>query len=231
MKKLFKFYIDEKNEYNDLFGMITGDTDITNSVNRAAQYAIPLNIAQDKTGTLLKQFLHDKYKTYSQELKQALCFHKSYISKNNKHIYQQLKLAFNHDIPQYSVRLNMQIAGMSDWYGTDISIYAFDYVSKWKENNMLLSLIWETALSQTFIDIRKKYTKKQICDKKVWAISELTAIAIWKKYFSEYDWNSVNVGYPELIKHQTKISKLYETGNGFDTYLDNAVKLFKQIKL
>jgi len=230
-KKLFKFYTNETEEFETLFGMILSKMDATNTINRVAQYGIPSSITLDKTGKLLKKFLHDKYKMFGRELKQSLRFHKSYLSKNNAHIYQTLCDIFGHDIPTYHVRLDIQLAGISNWNDTNISINAFSYLNRYKENHALLSLIWETALSQTFIDIRKKYSARQINDKKVWAISELTAIAIWKIEFYKYDWDGVNVGYPELIPYQDKISKLYKSRKNFDEYIDSAVKIFKTIKL
>ena len=231
--KLFKFYINELSEYQDLFNMvIKTDVDTSSSRNRATQYSIPASVANDKTGKLLKKFLHNQYVLYKNELKCALRFSKKFSTQNDNNVRQRLESVFEHSIPQYTVRLNVQMAGTSDWFGTDISIFAFSYLFKLNnEHNFLLSLVWETALSQTFIDIRKKYSERQISNKKVWAIAELTAVAIWKNEFSEYDWNGVNVGYSELLPHQDKITKLYKSRKNFDEFLDSAVKLFKNIKL
>ena len=230
-KKLFKFYTNESEEFDTLRNLVLCQNDASHTINRAEQYGIPCDIIKDKTGKLLKLFLHYKYKSLKKEHKQALRFHKSIISKKSSQIQQVLMAIFDHDIPQYNVRLNVQVNGTSDWYGTNISINAFSYLMRYKENHTLLSLVWETALSQTFIDIRKKYSERQISNKKVWAISELTAVAIWKNEFSKYDWNGVNVGYFELLPYQDKITKLYKSRKNFDEFLDSAVKLFKNIKL
>ena len=124
------------------------------------------------------------------------------------------------------------MAGTSDWFGTDISIFAFSYLFKLNnEHNLLLSLIWETALSLTFMNVRKKYSERYINNKKVWAIAELTAITIWKQEFSEYDWSAVNVGYTELLPYEKQICKLYKTRKSFDNYIDSVVKTFKKVKI
>ena len=230
-KKMFKFYTDKAEEFDNLFNMIIDKHDSSNTINRAAQYGIPANIISDKTGKKLQAFLYSQYKLFARELKQSVRFHKSFMSKNGAQIRNILEKIFEHDIPTYNVRLDSQITGMSDWYTNKICINAFSYLQRFKARHMLLSLIWETALSLTFIDIRKKYSQKQISDKKVWAISELTAMAIWKSEFSEYDWHGVNVGYSELLPYQDKISKLYQSRKNFAEFLDSAVKLFKTIKI
>lgn len=232
-QKLFKFYSSESGEYKELFDLVlSSDTDASSSVNRAKQYSIPTAITTDKTGKLLKNFLHTQYRTYKNELKNAIKFAKKFDKEYGEDIKARLESVFEYKIPQYNVRLNVQMAGTSDWVGTNISIYAFCYLFKLNsEHNMRLCLVWETTLSQTFIAIRKKYSKQQISDKKVWAIAELTAVTIWKSEFSEYDWGNVNVGYAELAPYQNKVLKLYKQRKNFDSYLDSAVKLFKNITI
>jgi hypothetical protein len=89
---------------------------------------------------------------------------------------------------------------------------------------MIKSLVWESMLSQAFIDIRKKYSRDEIDDCNVWGISELTAIAIHQTDFCASDWK---IGYRELAPRQDAVKKLYKECKNRQSYLDAVVGHFK----
>lgn len=229
-KSLFKFYLDEQGEYRTLLGMLGGQ-DASNTVNRAYQYGIPADIASKvkygKDCPELKSFLHKKYKEFSAELKQSLKFHKKFWKKDSPFYKEKIEKILGHKMPTYLIRLNMQTDGISNWSGTDISINAFKYLQRFKSGHMILDIIWESMLSQTFIDIRKKYSKKDINDLNVWGISELTAtIGIYQNDISPTSiWD---IGYMELVPYQDTIRKLYKNRKSFEDYLDKVVEYFKK---
>ncbi|HNY25032.1 MAG TPA: hypothetical protein PKJ33_00580 [Alphaproteobacteria bacterium] len=229
-KNLFKFYLDELGEYRTLLGMLGGQ-DASNTVNRADQYGIPADIASKvkygKDCPELKFFLHQKYKEFSAELKQSLKFHKKFWKKNSPFYKEKIERILGHKMPTYSIRLNIQTGGISNWSGTNISINAFEYLQRFKTGHMIRDIIWESMLSQTFIDIRKKHSKKVINDFNVWGISELTAtIGIYQTDISPTSvWD---IGYKELVLYQNKIRELYRNRKNFEDYLDKVVEYFKK---
>lgn len=129
---MFKFYLDEAGEREILQQMFSGWSGCSVK-ERALQYGIPLDIARqcEKTDVpcpALADYLAKGYVLYRKELKQALTFHKRYWREHRLETKEKLKNIFGHKIPPYTVRLNLQCDGISNWYGTDISINAFQYL-------------------------------------------------------------------------------------------------------
>jgi hypothetical protein len=225
---LFNFYIDFDGELDTLLYMLGGGDKIS-AADRAYQYGIPSDIAakvkHGKKCPALASYLKKQYSDFDGELKQSLKFHKKFWAKHGDFYRKKFQKILEHKMPDYSVRLNMQAGGISNWHGTDISINAFDYLRHFKTGMMMQALVWESMLSQAFIDIRKKYAPADIDDHKVWGISELTAVAIYQTDFCKSDWD---IGYRELAPHQNAIKKLYENRKNFSDYLDKAVAYFKK---
>jgi hypothetical protein len=221
---LFDFYIDFDGELDVLHDMLAGDV---GNVDRAAQYGIPSDIAAKvkpgKKCPALKSFLKKSYGDFEAELSQSLAFHKKYFKKSP--ICAKLEKIVGHKIPTYTVRLNVQTGGISNWRGTDISINAFDYLRNFKGGFAEQALVWESMLSQAFQDIRRKYGGDYLDDYNVWGISELTAVAIYQTDFFASDWP---IGYPQLEPRRRNLKKLYQARKNWPSYLDAAVASFKK---
>jgi len=222
---LYNFNIDQNGEYEILKYMLSGNT-ITNTVDRANQYGIPAEIA--KNDQKLKDYLNNKYIEFEKELEQSLAYHKQFWDEKRCDEYKQkFESILGHEMPEYNVRLNCQVGGISNWSGTDISIDAFRYLYPFKSGHMVMLIIWESMLSQTFMDVRKKWSSKEINDKNVWGLSELTAVAgIYQTdFYPQADWI---IGYPELAPFHNTIKKLYAERKSFADYLEKAVKFFQE---
>jgi hypothetical protein len=228
MKKLFDFYLDEQGEYDTLLFMLGGG-DMDASIDRADMYGIPSDIAAKirpgKKCPALATFLKSRYAEFGAELKQSLKFHNAFWAKNGAAYRKRFESILGHEMPTYSVMLSVQTGGISNWHGTYISINAFDYLRPFKSEHMIVTLVWESMLSQAFQDIRKKYDADEIGDRDVWGASELTAVAIYQTDFSVSDWP---IGYRKLEPHRAAVKNLYRKRANFESYLDKAVRYFKK---
>jgi len=230
-KKLFDFYIDERGEYQGLLAMLNGDF-TSNAQYRAEGYGIPNDIAAqiraDAECPALATFLKQRYREYHAELRQSLRFHKKFWKQHGAEYKEKFEKILGHEMPTYTVRLALQASGFSNWHDPDITCYAFEYLRPYKTGHMILTLVWESMLSQTFIDIRKKHPESDIDDYNTWGISELTAVVgVYQTDISPQsgDWD---IGYSELVPYQKKIRELYRNRKNFDDYLEKAVKYFKK---
>ena len=226
---LFNFYANKRGELETLQSMLAGDI---GGVDRAQQYGIPPDIAdrveRGKQSDELQQYLFEKYRMLEKELTQSLRFHQKFWDKNSAHYAKRFAKILGHEMPPYTVRLNVQADGISNWSGTDVSINAFTYLGPWKEGMMIQAMILETMLSQTFIDIRKKWPEEELDNLHAWGAAELSALAIYQTDFCESDWA---IGYPQLEPHRGAIKKLYALRKDFQSYLENVVKYFKKSPL
>ncbi|MDR2902739.1 MAG: hypothetical protein LBU87_06530 [Lactobacillales bacterium] len=225
---LFKFYTDEAGEYDILKNMLSGWSGST-VAQRARQYGIPMDIARTckktKECPLLKEYLRQGYKTYAVELKQSLAFYTAYWKKREKEIRALLEKIFETKVPLYTVRLNVQCDGTSNWYGTDISINAFSYLFP-NKNWHACSVLWEMVLSLTFMAVRRLFPASELPDEQVWGIAELTAIAFIQVDFEKgSDWT---ISYKELEPHRRKVRRIYQRRKNWDDYLHQVIRYFKQ---
>jgi hypothetical protein len=224
-KMLFNFYIDEDKEYDALAYMLSGG-DASDTVDRAGQYGIPSDIA--RPGGALKNYLRKKYAEFGAELKQSLAYHEKFWNQKTSGEYRAgFEKILEHEMPDYDVRLSCQLGGMSDWYGTDISINAFEYLGRFKSGHMIQALVWESMLSQIFQDIRRRWNAEEIDDKKVWGVSELGAVSIYQTDFFKSDWP---IGYRELEPYRAAVKKLYASRESFRGFLEKSTELFRGAK-
>lgn len=226
---MFKFYTDFAKELDMLHDMLGCGGQIGGAVDRAGQYGIPYEVAAKirpgKKCPALADFLKKQYADFGAELKQSVRHHNAFWKKRGEFYRNKFEKILEHEMPDYTVRLSVQLGGISDWHGTSISIYAFEYLQPFKDGHEIQTLVWESMLSQTFQDVRKKYGANEIDDHNVWGISELTAVSIYQTDFYTSDWA---IGYPVLKPHQRAIKKLYQNRKNWQSYLDKAVKYFQK---
>lgn len=225
---MFKFYLDEAGEREILQQMFSGWSGCSVK-ERALQYGIPLDIARqcEKTDVpcpALADYLAKGYVLYRKELKQALTFHKRYWREHRLETKEKLKNIFGHKIPPYTVRLNLQCDGISNWYGTDISINAFQYLRPEKHRHVR-TLLWELILSQTFMDIRKRYSADKFDDNQVWGMAELTAVSCIQTDF-EHNSEDWSIGYEELEPRRDMVKFIYQRRKNFRDYLEQLTDYF-----
>jgi hypothetical protein len=219
---LFNFYIDKDQEVSAAAHILFG-CDMSSTIDRASQYGIPAGDAQSEDK--LKEFLHDRHAMFAKELKQSLAYHKHFWNEKTCSEYREkFENILGHEMPDYNVRLDCQLQGISNWTDPNISISAFGYLRPFKYGEMVVELIWESMLSQTFVDVRKKWTIDAINDKNVWALSELAAVSIYQTDFCKSDWA---IGYPELEPFRQTIKKIYAGRKNFADFLAQGVKFFQ----
>lgn len=227
MKSIYTFYIDESEEVSTLNEMLQG-CEGCSAQERAKEYGIPLKIAQKcgmKTAPAeLADFVHQTYLKKKSALSQALQYHQTYWADEGQRHLEKVAKIMGQKLPAFRVRLDLFCSGTSDWAGTNISVQAFAY--KTNPSAWYASILWETILAITFQKIRQKYSKKQLSDAVVWAVSEMTSCAMINCEFP-ITWN---IGYTQLFPHQKHILQLYRYTADFSDFLNQLIDYFASLK-
>lgn len=227
MQYIYTFYINESEEIKTLNEMLQEAEGISDT-SRAQEYHIPLEIAQkcqkDFPPKELIDFVHNAYLSRQKELEEALDFYNHYWTGEGQKHLEKIAQIMDQKIPPFRVRLDLFCSGTSDWFGTNISIHAFDY--KLNSSAWYATLLWETILALTFHQIRSKYPKEDLPDNIVWAISEMTSCAIINCDFPVI-WK---MGYTQLFPHQENIMTLYKSKQNFSDFLEKMITYLRPLK-
>ena len=87
--------------------------------------------------------------------------------------------------------------------------------------NIIVGLI----LSQTFMDIRKRYSADKFDDNQVWGMAELTAVSCIQTDF-EHNSEDWSIGYEELEPRREMVNFIYQRRKNFRDYLEQLPDYF-----
>lgn len=87
--------------------------------------------------------------------------------------------------------------------------------------NIIVGLI----LSQTFMDIRKRYSADKFDDNQVWGMAELTAVSCIQTDF-EHNSEDWSIGYEELEPRREMVKFIYQRRKNFRDYLEQLTDYF-----
>ncbi len=221
----FIFYYNQSEEAEVLNCMLSEWSGTSPEV-RAKQYGIPIEIAKTCLGDgdvsqPLRSFLSEMYVLYAAELEQSLAFHRQFWQGRGADYVDAVERAMEYKLPDYTVRLSVQLGGMSDWGGENIAINAFCYLYADKLEHIRI-ILWEMILSQTFQAVRRKYPAEVIDDNLVWGIAELTSLAVLTDILhlnEDFEFGD----YLQLNPYISAIKGFYRERVSFSEYLDTAV--------
>ncbi len=224
----YTFYIDEAAEIATLNEMLS-DGGGCSVLERANQYNIPVEIAQkcksEKIPSELTDFVHREYVKSKSTLYEAIKYHQNYWDGVGQKHLKKISKIMGQKIPHFRVRLDLFCTGTSDWYGTDISIKAFEY--KYNPSVWYSTILWETILAMTFQKIRQKYPSEKFSDNVLWMVSEMTSCAIINSEFPIV-WR---IGYPQLLPHQEQVIQFYKNKKTFSDFLEKLLGYFSSLDI
>ncbi len=208
------------------------DEDPLGLKNRAAQLSFPYDLALSihqeemiKWRSHLRQEINEQYKKHQEKIENSILFSKIYWEKNEQKWLPPLEQVLRKKIPDYHILLSQYGMGISDWYGTNISIPAA-FSTKKNEREHIYALLYEVLLSQIFIKIRTQYSENILTDREVWKLSELSTFTILHNTFNCF-FDKEKTFYVEVDNLLEKGQLLYLENQDIDIFLKNLISLIK----
>jgi len=226
------FIIDKAYDAEMIYWVLGHSHDPSGLASRSKLMGIDLSFAKkvseaenyDAIRNKLNTLVDARYKKHLPQMKRSLKEYKISWEPITTDFAQAVVSITEHPFfyPDYTCIVSAFHPGTSEWYGHTITrMYGED---PYKQRRITAH---EIVLSQIFHIVRKYYSKEQIDDKKVWAISEITTVFVLNEpeLMKFWPW-SKNVTYLKMYSlgdKKRKMGKLWKERTSFTGYLKAAI--------
>lgn len=227
---MFDFYLSAESEKNKLMDMFCTRSVGFSREKRAAQYHFPVEMAHKMYqhpryiwDAELERFLAESYRQNQQKMTEALSFYQNYWQENHDKYFIPLERFFQFQFPVYRVLLAHFLDAISNWNEPNIVLNAYDYQS---QNPLyhVYAVLYETVLSQIFIRVRQTISDSRLSDTGLWAMAELSSMAILYKLFAEFS-SKDKTGYPQIDSYATQFIEIAQHTDSYESFLEQALPL------
>ncbi len=227
---VFEFYLSAFQEKNFLVDLFQQDDPMGVSA-RAQQCHFPVELAEQihrdglqKNRVALETLMQETYTKNAHRLQQAVAFFKDYWAHNEKLWIPELERVIGGKMPPYYVLVTYFIAGVSDWYGTNIAVNGS--LSQHKTPLAHVDVVlFEALLSHSF---RRacQLMNRPISEFQVWAMAELAAFCVLEATFDNLS-RPEKTGYEQVDSFIPVARQLYRDRTSFDDFLMQLLHLFE----
>lgn len=159
-------------------------------------------------------------------------YQKAWNEINNKFSkYVEKETGYKWFYPKYKCVISIaHPGGISNW-GKDSKISYF-----WNNNPYLViqGVAYELIISHYFEIYKRHYKKEGLTGKQVWALAEISAMALTsltpksKKFWPWYNGYADKHNYPQIVELQKKLKEPFLKRKNFDEYIKTGIKLVRQ---